>query len=82
MARFDQPGLERTAVETAATWVNRVLMLPGRIIWTSWASRNLPNVLEWILFVANSALWAAAGVAVMTRLNGRRNATSSRAEPV
>ena len=34
-----------------------VLALPGYVLWTTGASKNLPNALEWLLFLANSALW-------------------------
>jgi hypothetical protein len=44
------------SVANAATAAD-VLMLPGYLLWTPWASKNLPNVVEWLLFVANSALW-------------------------
>jgi len=63
-ARFDNPELPRTFGETAAGLVANVLMSPGRFVWTSWASRNLPNAVEWIVVIGNSALWGAAGVAV------------------
>ena len=34
-----------------------VLMMPGLLLWTPWASKNLPNAVEWLLFVGNSAVW-------------------------
>jgi hypothetical protein len=34
-----------------------ILMLPGYLLWTPWASKNLPNFVEWLLFLANSAVW-------------------------
>jgi hypothetical protein len=46
-ARFDNPELPQTFVESAAEGAANVLMLPARLLWTSWASRNLPNFLEW-----------------------------------
>jgi len=35
------------------------------LLWTTWASRNLPDALEWLLFLANSALWALSSSAVV-----------------
>ncbi len=28
-------------------------------LWTSWASKNLPNLVEWLVFMGNSVLWGA-----------------------
>jgi hypothetical protein len=42
-----------------------VLMLPGQLLWTTWASKNLPNAVEWLLFLANSALWGLVLSAAM-----------------
>jgi len=79
MARFDSPASHRTLAEVAADSVGRVLMAPGSFIWTDWASKNLPNMFEWLLFIANSALWAAAGIAVITRTRKSIRAPGERA---
>ena len=42
-------------------------MLPARVVWTSWANRNLPDVAEFLRFAVNSILWGAAGVALLNR---------------
>lgn len=34
-----------------------ILRFPGYPLWTPWASKNLPNVMEWLLFLANSVVW-------------------------
>jgi hypothetical protein len=34
-----------------------ILMLPGYLLWTPWASKHLPNLVEWLLFLANSVVW-------------------------
>jgi hypothetical protein len=49
---FKPPQSTRVAATAA-----HGLMLPGYLLWTSWASKNLPNSLEWLLFIANSGLW-------------------------
>ena len=72
-ARFDNPLLPRTFAESAAEGTANVLSLPARLLWTSGASRNLPNSLEWLLFAANSALWGGSTVAVINRLSVSRN---------
>lgn len=53
--RFD--GFEMSQGAATAEVAASVLMMPGYLLWTSWASKNLPNSLEWMLFAANSALW-------------------------
>lgn len=62
--RFDNPDLPRTLGETIAATGAAILMLPGSLIWNTWASTTLPNTVEWLLFVANSALWGTLGAAV------------------
>jgi hypothetical protein len=49
-----------------------ILMFPGYLLWTPWASKNLPNVLEWLLFIANSALWGLVISAVVKEVSARR----------
>jgi hypothetical protein len=53
--RFD--GFEMSQGAATAEIAADILMLPGYLLWTSWASKNLPDALEWLLFAANSALW-------------------------
>jgi hypothetical protein len=48
------------------------LMFPGRMVWTSWASKNLPNILEWGLVLGNSTLWGSVLSAIVGRLFRRR----------
>ncbi len=56
-ANFDAPSQPtRGGYEMAAAMAS-VLLLPGRLLWVSWASSNLSNRLEWSLLFANSALW-------------------------
>jgi hypothetical protein len=69
----DAPRLDRTVAEIAANSITEVLMAPLFLFWTPWASQHLPNSIEWLVFVANSALWAAVGVIVITRLSRWRN---------
>jgi hypothetical protein len=72
-ARFDNPQLPQLFGARAAETAANVLTLPGRLVWTSWASQNLPNNVEWLLFIANSAMWSAIGVSVAARVSGGRH---------
>jgi hypothetical protein len=37
--------------------IGSLLLLPGRLAWTTWASKTLPNAVEWIIVLMNSLLW-------------------------
>ena len=63
-ANFDNPELPRSATGRASAIAANTLMLPGSLVWTAWASRNLPNALEWLLFLANSSVCGLAVVGV------------------
>jgi hypothetical protein len=63
-AQFDNPDLPRMFGAGIAHATANMLTLPGRLLWTSWASQNLPNAIEWALFIANSVLWGAVAVAL------------------
>jgi hypothetical protein len=71
-AQFDNPDLPRMLGASVAQAMANTLTLPGRLLWTSWASRNLPNAIEWTLFIANSVLWSAVALAVTNALVKRR----------
>lgn len=66
-AQFENPDLPRMTGAGIADGLASILTLPGRLLWTSWASRNLPNAVEWALFVVNSAVWGAAAMALTNR---------------
>lgn len=57
MERFDKGDVNESAVEYMTGSLANTLMAPVMYIWTSWASKNLHNAFEWILLIANSALW-------------------------
>ena len=54
-ARFD--GFRPPPGSALAGKVAEIFMLPGFLLWTTWASRNLSNAVEWLLLLGNSALW-------------------------
>jgi hypothetical protein len=60
MERFEKYDVNVSAMEYVTGSLTEILMSPGRYIWTSWASKNLHNAFEWILLIANSALWGVA----------------------
>ena len=60
MERFDKYDSKVSAVEYVTGSLTEILMSPGRYIWTSWARNNLHNAFEWMLVIANSALWGVA----------------------
>jgi hypothetical protein len=72
-AQFDNPDLPRSSTAHAARAIASVLSLPGRLVWTTWASKNLPNAFEWLLFLANSVVWALLFVGGTALLPGRHS---------
>ena len=57
MERFDKGDANDSSAEYVTESLTNILMIPGKYIWTPWASKNLHNAFEWTLLVANSALW-------------------------
>jgi hypothetical protein len=53
--RFD--GLPAPRGSAAAGMAAEILMSPGYLLWTTWIRANVPNAVEWLVYVANSALW-------------------------
>lgn len=74
-AQFDDPDLPRMFGAGAAEATANLLTLPGRLLWTAWASRHLPSSVEWALFIGNSLLWGAAAAALTKAVSGRRHHT-------
>ena len=68
MERFDKGDANKSAVEYVTGSLTNILMMPGKYIWTPWASKNLHNAFEWMLLVANSALWGIAIAYVYGRI--------------
>jgi hypothetical protein len=71
-AEFDNPDSPRSPIARAAGTLAEILILPGRLVWTAWASKNLPNAVEWVVFLANSSFWGLLIVGATARLSGRR----------
>lgn len=64
-----------SAISSVAGTCAFVLMQPGALIWTTWASHNLPDVFEWALTTINSLAWGAVLALVWTRLRRRARST-------
>jgi len=61
--RFD--GFQPPRGWAAAGTASQILMMPGHLLWIRWASKNLPDAVECLSFLANSALWGLASSAVV-----------------
>jgi len=68
MERFDKGDVNESTAEYVAGSLTNILMAPGKYIWTPWASKNLHNAFEWLLVIANSALWGVTLAYVYGRL--------------
>ena len=49
-----------TAFEEISKKITVVLMSPVSLLWNSWASKNIHDGIEFVLFILNSVLWGAA----------------------
>ena len=72
MEAFDKPDYQPTLIEHIAEWTSGILLQPLISLWTTWMSKNMPNYVEWILFLGNSLLW---GFAIALLINIRSLAT-------
>ena len=54
---IDTGVAEKDLLSDIAGIIGSILLSPGRFLWNSWASNNLPNILEWFVFIGNSVLW-------------------------
>jgi hypothetical protein len=57
MQRFDNPELSIGPSERIVSLAASALTLPGRLLWGPWTVSVMPDAFEWIVFLANSALW-------------------------
>ncbi len=64
MIRFDKGELSLASFDPFSMF-SGILSLPGRFIWTTWMSGNVPDVLEWAVFLANSLLWGFGTVFIL-----------------
>jgi hypothetical protein len=82
MARFDNPTLRETYADSAASHVADFLFQPAMLIWDAVGVKGASSLLEWVVFLLNSALWGATlSVAVvwLTRRSTQTRAKAARA---
>lgn len=75
MEAFDNPDYQPSLVERVADALAGFLMQPGMSLWTSWVSKNMPNVVEWGLCLLNSLLWGIVLAVILnapTLLKGKK----------
>ena len=60
-----------TVLEQIVSRLTSLLMLPLSALWTPWMSENLPNMVEWLFFFANSALWGFGLAFLLVQLEKR-----------
>ena len=68
MDRFDEADTGMGAVEYVAGSLTYILMYPAKLLWIPWASKNLPNILEWVLMIGNSFIWGSIMAYLFTRI--------------
>ena len=74
MEAFDNPDYEPSAIDRFVGPLAEILMQPGMSLWTPWMSKNMPNIVEWTLCVANSLLWGLVFALILNfpaLLNGK-----------
>jgi hypothetical protein len=57
LSAFDNPDYQRSFAEKIINIIAYILMQPCYLIWSPWMGKNLPDIVEWILFLSNSLLW-------------------------
>jgi hypothetical protein len=67
MREFDG-GASQSVTDRVIGQTAQVLLFPGTLVWTRWASENLPSIVEWMVLIANSVLWGSMIALVVVRL--------------
>ena len=65
MEAFNNPDHHISGIERFSGSLVKVLMQPVMSLWTPWMSKNMPNMVEWVLVIANSLLWGFAIVLII-----------------
>jgi len=58
MDRFDTGILKETPLESVTGFLSDILGFPGMYLWSACASKNLSNIIEWLVFIGNSILYS------------------------
>jgi hypothetical protein len=64
MEAFDNQDYQPSMIGRIADHLAGIITQPALSLWTPWMSKNMPNMLEWVLFIANSMLWGRIIVGV------------------
>ena len=59
MSAFDS-GKDLPLIADVCEYSFVILAQPALSIWTSWMSKHMPDTVEWVVFLLNSALWGLA----------------------
>jgi hypothetical protein len=68
MKAFENPDYQPSMAERLADSLVEILTQPAMSLWTSWMSKNIPDVVEWGLYLLNSLLW---GISLAILLHAR-----------
>jgi hypothetical protein len=82
MARFDNPTLPETYADRAASHVADFLFQPAMFMWDAIGVKGASSLLEWAVFLLNSALWGVTlslAVVWLTRRSRQARAKAARA---
>ena len=82
MTRFDDPTLRETYADNAVSRIADLLFQPAMFIWHAFGFKGASALLEWTVFILNSALWGVTfGVAFvwLTRRKSQPRAKAARA---
>ena len=74
MDELDEKG-EITIFETISQKLTVILMSPMYLLWNSWASQHIHNVIENVLFILNSVVWGVAIEYLYSRYRYKLNGT-------
>lgn len=72
MEAFDNPSLTSKPITDLANIAVSILMQPMTSLWTKWMSQNIPNAIEFIIFLLNSCIWGIGLAALWNYVRNRR----------
>lgn len=68
MDAFDNPDHQSTDIERIAESLAPFLSQPAALLWTSSMSKNMPDIVEWVVYALNSLIW---GIILSPLVNAR-----------
>jgi uncharacterized membrane protein len=70
---FEKPDVETPKITILLHLTSSILMQPFKCILTPWMSKNMPNAIEWTLFMFNSVLWGLGLSLLWQRIGPSKN---------